>query len=242
VKWLNTEVCKTSIQRFESARRLHFLAMTDLPGRVRALDRAGPDPAAVPAGTAGFDVWLVRHGETEWSRLGRHTGRTDVPLTDLGREQAYPVAAMLAGHRFALVLSSPRSRAMETSLIAGFGDRVMVEDDLVEWDYGVCEGWTTLEIEAERPGWTIWTGHPPGGETSDEVGRRADRVISRARAASGDVLLFGHGHQLRILAARWLGLAALDGRLFALATATVSVLGWEHGEPVIERWNMSCGP
>jgi broad specificity phosphatase PhoE len=185
------------------------------------------------------EIWLVRHGETEWARLGRHTGRTDVPLTDVGRDQAQSVRSEVAGHPFALVLSSPRARALETSRIAGFGDRAEVDDDLAEWDYGALEGRTTPEIRAQYPGWTIWAGVVPDGETVDEVGRRADRVIARALAAGGDALAFGHGHQLRILAARWLGLGPTDGRLFALGTGTVSVLAWEHEQRVIERWNQA---
>jgi broad specificity phosphatase PhoE len=200
-------------------------------------------PLAGPSSpTRDSEIWLVRHGETDWARLGRHTGRTDVPLTDLGRDQARSVPAKLAGHRFALVLSSPRSRALETCRIAGFGSRAEVDEDLAEWDYGALEGRTTPDIRAQYPGWTIWTGPIPGGETIDEVGRRADLVIDRALAVPGDVLIFGHGHQLRILAARWLSLAPTDGRLFALATGTVSVLGWEHDQRVIERWNEASDP
>jgi probable phosphoglycerate mutase len=187
------------------------------------------------------DIWLVRHGETEWARLGRHTGRTDVPLTELGREQARLVAARLAGVSFALVLSSPLARAFETALLAGFGDRVEPDPDLVEWDYGAYEGRTTSEIRSATPGWSIWRQGPVGGETIDEVAARADRVIARARSVEGNVLLFAHGHVLRVLAARWLGLPPSEGRLFALSTATVSILGWEHGAPVILRWNERCG-
>ena len=187
-------------------------------------------------------VYLARHGETEWSRLGRHTGRTDVPLTDVGREQAGSLAARLAGHPFALVLTSPLRRASDTARLAGFGDVVVVDEDLSEWDYGDFEGRRTVEIREDLPGWTIWTGPWPGAETIDEVAARADRVIERARAVDGDVLLFGHGHLLRVLAARWLGLPPDQGGRFALTTATLSVLGWERGTPVIERWNESCGP
>jgi broad specificity phosphatase PhoE len=187
------------------------------------------------------DVWLVRHGETEWARLGRHTGRTDVPLTELGREQARSVASRLAGVPFALVLSSPLSRAFETALLAGFGDQVEPDPDLVEWDYGMYEGRTTSEIRSLAPGWSIWREGPVGGETIDDVAARTDRVIARARSVEGNVLLVAHGHVLRVLAARWLGLAPSEGRLFALSTATVSVLGWEHGAPVIVRWNERCG-
>lgn len=187
------------------------------------------------------DLWLVRHGETEWARLGRHTGRTDVPLTDLGREQARSVAEKLAGVPFALVLSSPLSRAFETARLAGFADRVEADPDLAEWDYGAFEGRTSSEIREEIPGWTIWTDGPVDGETILDVAARADRVVARARSADGDVLAFAHGHLLRILAARWLGLPPNDGRLLALSTATVSVLGWERDGPVVVRWNERCG-
>jgi probable phosphoglycerate mutase len=184
-------------------------------------------------------VWLVRHGETAWSRDGRHTGITDIPLTDVGRDQARRLGARLTGRRFALVLASPRSRATETAQLAGFGEVAAADADLAEWDYGTLEGRRTVEIEADYPGWTIWTGPWPGGETVDQVSARADRVLARCLApeVDGDALLFGHGHMLRVLAARWLRLPGHSGSLFALSTATVSVLGWEHGHPVIERWN-----
>jgi probable phosphoglycerate mutase len=182
-------------------------------------------------------LWLVRHGETEWARLGRHTGRTDIPLTELGRSQAAAVAQRLAAHEFTAVISSPLSRALDTARLAGFGDRVTTTDDLLEWDYGRDEGRTTAEIREGRPGWTIWTGGPDGGETIDDVAARVDRVIARVRAIDGDTLAFAHGHVLRILAARWIGEPPSEGRLFALSTATVSVLGWEREQPVIERWN-----
>ena len=182
-------------------------------------------------------LWLVRHGETEWARLGRHTGRTDIPLTELGREQAGAVARRLVARPFAAVISSPLSRALDTARLAGFGDRVSTTDDLLEWDYGRDEGRTTAEIRGDRPGWTIWTGGPEGGETIDEVAARVDRVIARARATDGDTLAFAHGHVLRIMAARWIGEPPIEGRLFALSTATVSVLGWERDQAVLERWN-----
>lgn len=186
-------------------------------------------------------IWLVRHGETEWARLGKHTGRTDIPLTERGRAQAAAVAAKLVGHRFARVLASPLSRALDTARLAGHARTVETTDDLMEWDYGADEGRTTAEIRRERPGWTIWAAGPSAGETIEEVGARVDRVIERARAAPGDVLLFAHGHVLRILAARWIAQPPAEGRLFALSTATVSVLGWEREQPVIERWNEACG-
>ncbi|HET7082262.1 MAG TPA: histidine phosphatase family protein [Candidatus Limnocylindria bacterium] len=184
-------------------------------------------------------VWLVRHGETEWSRDGRHTGATDIPLTGVGREQAKRLGARLADHHFALVLTSPRSRASETAALAGFGDVAVTEPDLAEWDYGALEGRRSVEIEADYPGWSIWTGPWPDGETVEEVSARADRVLARCRASEveGDALVFGHGHMLRVLAARWLGLPGASGSLFGLSTATVSVLGLDHGRPIIESWN-----
>jgi probable phosphoglycerate mutase len=200
-------------------------------------------PLDKPPGVAdeGPNAWLVRHGETEWARDGRHTGRTDVPLTDAGKRQALAVRSKLEAHRFALVLSSPLSRALDTARLAGFGDDVEVDPDLGEWDYGRYEGLTTPQIREAVPDWTIWRYGAPGGETPAQVGTRCDRVIARVRAADGDVLLFGHGHLLRALTARWLELPIGDGRHFALATATVSVLGWERETPVVERWNEACG-
>ncbi len=193
-------------------------------------------------GATERQIWLVRHGETEWTRSGRHTGRSDIPLTDAGRQQAEALAQRLAGHRFALVLTSPRSRAAETARLAGFGDTAVVDHDLREWDYGAFEGRTTAEIRVEIPDWSIWTGPWRGGETLDDVAARADRVIERCldQNVEGDVLLFAHGHFLRILAARWLGLPASAGRSFALGTATVGVLGWERQTRVIETWNEAC--
>jgi len=186
-------------------------------------------------------LWLVRHGETEWSRTGRHTSRTDVPLTELGRVRAEGVARKLTGQDFALVLSSPKIRALETARLAGFGDRVETTDDLLEWDYGEDEGRTTPEIRSDRPGWTIWNDGPLGGETAVDVEARVDRVIARVRGGEGDSLLFAHGHVLRVLAARWIEETARDGRFLELATGTISVLGWERETPTIERWNEACG-
>jgi probable phosphoglycerate mutase len=187
-------------------------------------------------------VWLVRHGETEWARLGRHTGRTDIPLTDTGRAQARALGQRLVGHAFGLVLTSPLSRAAETARIAGYADTAVPADDLMEWDYGALEGRTTADIRSETPGWTIWRGPWPNGETADQVGARADRVIARIRdaRATGDVLVFAHGHLLRVLTARWIGLDPASGGLFELATATLSVLGWDRGSPSIELWNEAC--
>jgi probable phosphoglycerate mutase len=185
-------------------------------------------------------LWLVRHGETEWAKNGRHTGRTDIPLTDLGRAQAVAVGRKIGKQAFAEVLSSPMSRALDTCRIAGYGGRVELLDDLHEWDYGAEEGRTTEEIRRERPGWSIWAEGPTGGETIDDVSARADRVIERVVAASGDVLCFAHGHVLRILAARWLDLDPVEGRRFALSTATLSVLGWEREIADVQRWNEAC--
>jgi len=184
-------------------------------------------------------LWIVRHGETTWARLGRHTSRTDVPLTSRGREDARRIGALLAERDFTLVLSSPKRRALETAKLAGFASRVELSEDLLEWDYGADEGLTTPQIRADRPGWTIWRDGPRDGETARHVAARVDRVIARVRAAPGDALVFAHGHVLRALTARWLQLPVRDGRLFELDTATVSVLGWEREQPVIERWNVT---
>jgi broad specificity phosphatase PhoE len=197
-------------------------------------------PTPADAGPRRPRLWLVRHGETEWAKNGRHTGRTDIPLTDLGRAQAVAVGRKIGKQAFAEVLSSPMSRALDTCRIAGYGGRVELLDDLREWDYGAEEGRTTEEIRQERPAWSIWAEGPSGGETIEEVGARADRVIQRVFAASGDVLCFAHGHVLRILAARWLDLEPVEGRRFALSTATLSVLGWEREIADVQRWNEAC--
>ena len=182
-------------------------------------------------------LFLIRHGETAWSASGQHTSRTDLPLTANGIRQAELLAARLARLRFAAVFSSPMLRALDTCRIAGLEDAAIVTDDLREWDYGVYEGRTTDEIRAEEPGWTIWTAETRGGETVEDVGRRVDRVIDEALAVQGDVALFGHGHCLRILAARWVGLPPVGGARLELSTATVSRLGWERETRVIELWN-----
>ena len=183
------------------------------------------------------ELVLVRHGETEWTLSGQHSGRTDVPLTEAGRRQVAGVGPRLAGRDFALVLASPLSRAWDTAALVGFADRAEPCDDLMEWDYGDYDGVTTAEIRTERPGWTVWADGVPNGETVDDVGRRADRAVGRAREAGGDVVLFSHGHFLRILAARWVGLSPADGRRLALGPGSVSVLGWERETPVIVSWN-----
>lgn len=182
-------------------------------------------------------VVLVRHGETAWSLSGQHTGRTDVPLTAHGRRRARAAGRRLLDWTFALVLESPLSRASETCKLAGFGDVAQRRDDLVEWDYGSYEGRTTADIHSERPGWELWRDGCPGGEQAPDVGARVDRVIAQVREVHGNSILFSHGHVLRVLAARWLGLAPQQGRLHALSTATVSVLGYEHGAPVVWLWN-----
>lgn len=184
-----------------------------------------------------MEVVLVRHGETEWSRSGRHTGRTDVPLTDLGRHQAELLGRRLRGRSFALVLTSPLGRARETCRLAGLGEGGLLRDELREWDYGEYEGITTPEIRSRRPDWFLWRDGCPGGETAAEVGARADRVVAELRAAGGDCAVFGHGHMLRVLAARWLGLPPGEGRLLGLSTAALSVLGYERETPVLWLWN-----
>lgn len=182
------------------------------------------------------ELWLVRHGATEWSRDGRHTSVTDLPLLPEGEDVARALVPRLADVDPALVLTSPRQRARRTAELAGFPDAV-VDDDLVEWGYGDYEGVTTDEIRAQVPGWTVWTHACPGGESAEQVGERLDRVVVRARDTEGRVLAFGHGHALRALAARWLALPVADGRLLRLDTATVSLLGWERETPVVWRWN-----
>ncbi len=183
------------------------------------------------------ELLLARHGETEWSAGGRHTSRTDLPLTGNGRQLAGRLAPRLADRRFALVLTSPLRRAVETCELAGLGAKAQVREELREWDYGDYEGITTAEIQRRRPGWSLWRDGCPNGEVAAEVGTRADRVIAEVRAAPADSIAFGHGHMLRVLAARWLGLAPENGALFALATGTLSTLGYEHGTAVIWSWS-----
>ena len=182
-------------------------------------------------------IWLFRHGETEWSKSGQHTGRTDLPLNDEGRERAEALGRHLAGRPFALVLSSPLGRALDTCRLAGYGDQVQLTDDLLEWDYGAYEGRRTVDIRKDRPGWLLWKDGVPGGETAEQVGARARRVIERAGAADGDIALFSHGHILRVLGACWLGLPPVSGQLFALGTAALCRLGYEHDYRVIDAWN-----
>jgi len=182
------------------------------------------------------EVWLLRHAETEWSRAGKHTGHTDVPLTDAGREVARALRERLDGHGFALVLSSPLSRARETAELAGL--RVDgLRDELMEWDYGEYEGLTTPEIRETRPGWSLWSDGVPGGESADEVAARCDRVIAELGAVDGDVALVAHGHILRSLAARWVGEAVAFGGRLPLGTGSISVLGHERELQAIRAWN-----
>lgn len=182
------------------------------------------------------EIWLIRHGETEWSLSGQHTGRTDVPLTGAGEQRAVRIREILAGNSFDRVLTSPLRRAKETCRLAGFADAV-VSEELREWDYGVHEGRTTTEIRQEAPDWSIWSGSVPAGETIEQVAARARRVIGAFNQATGHIALFSHGHLLRVLAACWLGLPPADARLFSLHTGSVSVLGYERDTRVILRWN-----
>jgi probable phosphoglycerate mutase len=202
----------------------------------------------------GVELWLIRHGETEWSLSGAHTSTTDIPLTEHGRQRALELKEYLHGKKFAAVLVSPMQRARETCQLAGYGDVAQVEPGLVEWNYGDAEGKTTVQMrELRGPQWSVWTSPIVGGESVEQVGERADGVIARAEAAvhptsqnrdvghpeSHAVALFAHAHILRILAARWLGLPAVDGRMLALGTGSLSVLGHERETRVIERWNRS---
>jgi broad specificity phosphatase PhoE len=180
----------------------------------------------------------VRHGSTDWSINRRHTGLTDLPLNPEGAKQATEVGTRLAGHIFREVLTSPLERARVTCELAGFGDIAKVSDELVEWNYGEMEGRTTAEIRDQIPGWNIWTDGVVGGESLDQVTRRADRVIEQVRGHDGDVLAFAHAHIFRIIAARWVGLDSRVGQLLALSPASISVLGWERETPIIEVWNV----
>ena len=185
-------------------------------------------------------VVVVRHGQTAWSLEGRHTSRTDIPLTDAGRREAALLATPLREYTFALVLTSPRRRASETCALAGFGAVARTDDDVEEWDYGDYEGRTTADIRRERPGWSLWADGAPGGEDAAEVGRRADRVIARLRAVDGNALVFAHAHVLRVLGARWIDLDPTEGARFALDPARWSVLGYEREVAVIREWNTTA--
>ncbi|HEY3835537.1 MAG TPA: histidine phosphatase family protein [Bryobacteraceae bacterium] len=188
-------------------------------------------------------LWLIRHGETEWSLSGAHTGRTDLPLTERGQQRAQAIGQFLNGRPFALVLTSPLQRARETCRLAGYGEQAVIDENLREWDYGDYEGRSTADIRKDRPGWNLWADGVVNGETVDQVADRARVVINRAlfegKNRQGDCALFAHGHILRILTGCWLRLAPNSGQLFALDTATVSVLGWEHETRVIRSWNRS---
>jgi broad specificity phosphatase PhoE len=186
---------------------------------------------------SGPEVVLVRHGETEWSVSEQHTGRTDIPLTEMGRRQGELLGRRLGERHFALVLTSPLARAAETCRLAGLGGDAQEREDLVEWDYGSYEGLTTPEIRAQAPGWSLWRDGCPKGEVAADVGRRADRVVAELRPLQGDTAVFAHGHLLRVLAARWLDLPPESGASLGLSTATVSVLGHERETPVIWLWN-----
>jgi len=187
--------------------------------------------------TERHQVVIARHGETEWSKAWKHTSYSDIPLTEHGREHAQSLRPEMAKWTFALVLSSPLIRALDTCRIAGLGDRAELEPDLVEWNYGEYEGITTAEIRKTVPGWTVFSHPSPGGETPEQVAERVDRVVERARGADGDVALFAHGHVLRVLTARWLGLDPRMAKHFVLSTGTVSVLGWERDTPALQLWN-----
>jgi broad specificity phosphatase PhoE len=187
------------------------------------------------------ELLLARHGETEWSLNGRHTGTTDIPLTENGRRRARNLAPRLAGRSFALVLTSPMQRAVDTCKLAGLGEQAQVRDDLHEWDYGDYEGITTAEIQERNPVWTLWRDGCPNGETAADTGVRADRLIAEARAADGDVIFFGHGHMLRVVGARWVDLSPEDGGLLGLGTGALCTLGYEHDLPILVHWNEPGG-
>lgn len=188
------------------------------------------------------EIILVRHGKTGWSRTGRHTGRTDVALTLTGARQARALAGQFTGRRFGRVLTSPKRRAVDTCRLAGLYDSAEVRGELAEWDYGTYEGLTTGQVRRQRPGWLLWRDGAAGGEDAEAVAARVAPLLAQLRAARDDVVIFSHGHLLRVLTAGWLGLPAADGALFALATATVSRLGREHETAVILSWNQPSQP
>lgn len=215
------------------------LSESEVPDALRHRRNDGETPPSRPEGPREHQVVLLRHGETQWSMSGRHTGTTDLELIDEGRRQAVRAGALIAGRDFALVLTSPLRRATETSQLAGLRQVPTIDADLAEWDYGAYEGLTSAEIERLHPGWSLWTDGCPDGESGADVAARVDRVIARCRATDGTVALVAHGHVLRVLAARWVGLGPDCGRLFELGTASVSVLGWEHHKPTIHSWNLT---
>jgi probable phosphoglycerate mutase len=187
-------------------------------------------------------AFLIRHGETEWSLSGQHTGTTDIPLTENGRNAASALKPLLTRATFALVLTSPLQRARQTCELAGLGDRAEVDANLMEWNYGQYEGLTSKQIHATAPGWMLFNDGCPGGESPAQVGARVDRLITRIRSVEGDTALFAHGHIFRVFAARWLGLPATAGSHFLLDTATVSVLSHYRGIPAVKRWNAPLVP
>ena len=215
----------------------------DEPAAAEPFAQPAPGPAAAEplAQPAPTRLVLARHGETAWSKSGQHTGRTDISLTDLGREQAQDLGAALAGRSFTRVVSSPLMRASETARLAGFGAGLVMDPDLREWDYGVYEGRRRVDIARDDPGWTIWTRPIPDGESLQELGARADRVIAGLLPLGGDILLFSHGHFLRVLAARWIETPPVTASRLELWTATLSELGWEAERRVIEIWNSTGG-
>ena len=202
----------------------------------RVRERRSPARRTTPP-TAEVQVLLVRHGETEWSATGQHTSHTDLPLTEEGRRRARSLRTKLGDRSFSLVLSSPLLRARQTCELAGFGGAAEIFEDLREWDYGEYEGLTTPEIHERNPGWSLWRDGCPGGETPEQVGRRADRVLERARAGGGDALAFAHGHILRVVTARWLAMVPAEGARFAFKTGAIGVLGHERETEVLEGWN-----
>ncbi len=183
-------------------------------------------------------IWLIRHGETPWSLSGQHTGKTEMELTPVGQAMAKAIGRELAGHKFGLVLTSPRIRARETCRLSGYGAVAIIDENLQEWDYGAFEGRKSVEIKHEIPGWSLWRDGVRDGESLASVGARADQVIRSAMDCETDVAMFAHGHILRVLAARWLGLPPDGGKYFALDAGTISILGTEHQRPVISQWNM----
>ena len=194
-------------------------------------------PARKTPGREGHATYLARHGETEWSLSGQHTGTTDIPLTDNGRRHAEALGARLRGREFVAVFASPLGRALETCRLAGFEDRLVERPELVEWDYGEYEGMTTAEIRETVPDWTVWTHDTPGGERPADVGARCDALIEELLGLDGDVVLFAHGHILRVMGARWIDLPPEHGARLALSTGTLSILGWERDNRALELWN-----
>jgi broad specificity phosphatase PhoE len=206
-------------------------------GAASAMFRSTEADDLHPVREADVNVFAIRHGETAWSLNGRHTGTTDLPLTDNGRRLAERMRPVLATQAFALVLCSPMQRARATCELAGLGDKAVIDSDLLEWNYGEYEGLTAEQIHEMAPGWLIFRDGCPGGETPEQVGARVDRVIDRSRAVNGDVALFAHGHVLRVLVARWIGLLPRSGEHFLLDTGTLCVLGYYGKIPAVRIWN-----